>query len=336
MRAMILCAGLGTRLRPLTHRWPKPAIPLLGQPLFRYNLAVLRAAGVREVALNTHHLPEVMRACAEEECARFGMPLTVVHEPEIQGTGGGVRGLRAFLEQDDFLVLNGDILFAVSLSPIVAAHRASAAAATMVLMPMPAGASYAAVEADPDLRIRRIAGHGPGGADLSPWHFTGVHVISPAVFDFMSPHGEEDINRGVYVRMIEAGKVVRGQVVDAPWSDLGTPARYLATQQDLLYGRVPGDAFPGASPFQANGARVRGEGIVPPALVDGAARVGVGAVIGPGAYVSGDAAIGARARLMRCTVLGETLIEPGEEVSDVIAWGPHRIPAGAEAPSSLA
>jgi mannose-1-phosphate guanylyltransferase len=334
MKAMILCAGLGTRLRPLTNRWPKPAIPLLGQPLLRYNLAVVRAAGVREVAINTHHLPELMRASAEAECERFGLPLTAVHEPEIQGTGGGVRGLRRFLEQDHFLVLNGDILFAVALAPIIEAHRTSGAAATMVLLPMPEGESYAAVEADPDLRIRRIAGRGAGVAGLSRWHFTGVHVMSPAVFDFMSPHGEEDINRGVYVRMMEAGLILRGHVADAPWSDLGTPARYLATQVDLLNGRVPVEAFPGASPFQASGVRRAGEGIVPPALVDGGARLGVGAVIGPGVYVSGGAEIGARARLTRCAVLEETLVEPGEELAEVIAWGPHRICAGAESPSS--
>src|SRR3954469_7317208 len=98
---MILCAGLGTRLRPLTERWPKPAIPLLGAPLFRYTLAVLKRAGVTAVGINTHHLPGVMRQVAQAECDRAGVGLTVVHEPEIQGTGGGIRGLRAFLADSD-------------------------------------------------------------------------------------------------------------------------------------------------------------------------------------------------------------------------------------------
>ena len=89
MKAMILCAGLGTRLRPLTTRWPKPAIPLLGGPLFRYSLATLQRAGITKVGLNTHHLPEVMEATARAELP----DLAVSHETgEIQGTGGGIRG----------------------------------------------------------------------------------------------------------------------------------------------------------------------------------------------------------------------------------------------------
>ena len=213
MKAMVLCAGLGTRLRPFTERWPKPALPLLGQPLLRYHLAVLRAAGVTAVGINTHHLPDVMAATARAECERVGVALHVVHEPVIQGTGGGIRGLRDFLADEDFLVFNGDILFPVDLRPVVEAHRASGAAATMVLLPMPENEKYASVDVDARGQVRRIAGYGPGGEALTPLHFTGVHVMSPRVFDFMSPEGPEDINRDVYVRMMEAGLPVRGEGV---------------------------------------------------------------------------------------------------------------------------
>jgi mannose-1-phosphate guanylyltransferase len=342
MRAMILCAGLGTRLRPLTSRWAKPAVPLLGQPLLRYNLAVLKAAGVTAVGINTHHLPEQMRTTAEAECARAGLPLTVSHEPVIQGTGGGIRGLRRFLEDDHFLVINGDVLFAVDLRPVVAAQRGSGAAATLVLLPMPQGERFAAVEVDPGFRVRRIAGRGPGGERLSPWHFTGVHVMSPAVFDFMSPQGEEDINRGVYVRMMEQGLEVRGHLVQAYWSDLGTPARYLAAQTDLLFGQVPLGAFPGASPFE--GALPEGlgwrhpeaqveAGVVGPAFFDRGARVHAGANVASGVYVGAGAQVGAGARLGRACILEGTQVAPGEVVEETIAFGEHRIPAGPEASS---
>ena len=325
MRAIILCAGLGTRLRPLTNAWPKPALPLLGQPLLRYNLAMLRSAGVREVGINTHHLPDAMRVCAETECARAGLGLTVVYEPTIQGTGGGIRGLRRLVEHDDFIVINGDILFAAALGPIVEAHRTSGAAATMVLLPMPEGERYAAVEVDGDGRIRRIAGHGPGGPGLSAWHFSGVHVLSPAVFRFISEEGPEDINRGAYVRMIEAGLAIRAFRADVYWSDVGTPARYLAAQTALLAGRVPLSAFPGVSPFEACDVRRSGEGIVAPSLVDGAARIGRGVLVGPEAYVGRDARVGDRARLQRCAILEDAVVEPGEEVVDAIAFGAHRL-----------
>lgn len=340
MRAMILCAGLGTRLRPLTNRWPKPAMPLLGQPLFRYNLSVLHAAGVRAVGINTHHLPEVMRACAEEECARLGLDLHVVHEPVIQGTGGGIRGLRRFLEDDHFIVFNGDILFAVDLSGIVAEHKESGAAATMVLLPMPQSDKYAAVEMDPQRRVRRIAKHGPGGEGLTPWHFSGVHVMSPAVFDFMSPEGEEDINRQVYVRVMEQGLTVRGHVAQAYWSDLGTPSRYLQAQTDLLFGQVPLKMFKGASPFEGAGregklswrapsANTNGAGIVGPAFIDRGATLDASVRIGAGAYVGERASVAREARLGRCAVLEGTRVQAGEALSDVIAWNDERILAPA-------
>ena len=333
----MLAAGLGTRLRPLTEAWPKPAIPLLGQPLLRYNLALLRGAGVTHVGINTHHLPGVMRACAEAECARAGMALEVAHEHAIQGTGGGIRGLRPLLSGGDFLVLNGDILFSLALGPVVEAHRASGAAATMVLLPMPAGETFAAVEVDAAGLVRRIAGHGPGGERLVPWHFTGVHVMSPAVFDFMRGDGPEDINREVYVRMMEAGLPIRGHVAAGYWSDLGTPSRYLAAQQDLLFGQVPRAPFGDADPFtplervQAGwispGATVAGAGMAGPVHLAAGAVVRPGAKLGSAVHVAAGAEVGEGARLNRVAVFPGTRVRPGEELVECLAWRDVRVPA---------
>ncbi|MET0401825.1 MAG: NDP-sugar synthase [Cystobacter sp.] len=337
MKAMILCAGLGTRLRPFTERWPKPALPLLGQPLFRYHLAVLRAAGVRAVGINTHHLPDVMAATARAECERAGLSLHVVHEPVIQGTGGGIRGLRDFLSDGDFLVFNGDILFPVDLAPVVRAHRESGAAATMVLLPMPENETYASVDMDSGGRVGRIAGLGPGGEGLIPWHFTGVHVMSPRVFDFMSPEGPEDINREVYVRMMRAGLPVRGHTVRSYWSDLGTPSRYLATVRDVLEGRAALDGLGPDSPFalaprgpgnawRHASARVdaRVEG---PAHFDAGCTVARGALVGASVSVGAGVRVGEGARLERSALLEGTEVAPGESLVDVMAWGAHRVRA---------
>ncbi|MGQ0508674.1 MAG: nucleotidyltransferase family protein [Myxococcaceae bacterium] len=330
MKAMILCAGLGTRLRPLTERWPKPAIPLLGQPLFRYTAALLARAGIKEVGINTHHLPEEMERTARAECERLGQSLTVVREPQIQGTGGGIRGLRKFLEDDSFVVFNGDILFAVDLVKVIAAHRAAKAAATMVLLPMPEHEKFAAVECTSGLQVKRIAGFGPGGEGLTPWHFSGVHVMTPAVFDFMKESGPEDINREVYMRLMEKGLVLHGAVAEGYWSDLGTPARYLATQQDLLSKKVPLDPFGEASPFtdvpRFSGGWARGpvEGWVKgPAFIE--ANVDSTARVGAGVYVGSD--IPAGAELTRTAVLPETPLKQGEQLQDCIAWKQHRIAA---------
>lgn len=328
MKAMVLCAGLGTRLRPLTNRWPKPAMPLLAGPLFRYSLATLTRAGVTQVGINTHHLPEVMEKVARAELD----PLVVAHEAgEIQGTGGGIRGLKDFLRDDDFIVLNGDVLFSVDLKAVIEAHKASGAAATMVLLPMPEGERYNAVELDGSQSVRRIAGKGPGGGRLTNWHFTGVHVMTPRVFDFMAASGPEDINRDVYVRMMEKGLTIRGHVLqskDVYWSDMGTPQRYAATHQQLLFGQVPLEPFGERGPFAG---MVRGEGnfwVHPTAKLDADVKVAgpaffgencvveAGVRIGAGVSVGRGAKVGRGARLNRVAVLDGATVPAGAQLMD--------------------
>ena len=335
MKAMILCAGLGTRLRPVTGVWPKPAMPLLGQPLFRYALATLVRAGIRQVGINTHHLPQVMRSVAEKECARAGVSLFVVDEAgEIQGTGGGIRGLRSFLSSggSEFVVMNGDVLFGLELGPVIAAHRASGASATMVLLPMPEGEKFNPVEVTQGGDVRRIAGQGPGGGGvLLPWHFSGVHVMTPAVFDFMAPSGAEDINRDVYVRMINAGLRVHGHTSlqgqvegGAPgvyWSDLGTPARYAVTHQQLLFGQVPMGPFGEASPFLPPVSKVQGANffahstsVLRDARVAGPAWFGEGCELGDGVRIGAAVSVGPGAKVGSGAMLNRVAVLDGAEV----------------------
>src|SRR5262249_46488148 len=109
-----------------------------------------------------------------------------------------------------------------------------------------------------DGRVWRIAGKGVETAELEPWHFTGLHVLNPEIFDFMARSGPEDINHDVYPRAMKQGRVIRGQVVSGYWSDLGTAARYLRAQGDLLSGRMPSPTDPKASPFADASQQLRG------------------------------------------------------------------------------
>ena len=150
-------------------------MPFLGAPLLRRTFAVLARAGVDRVALNTHHLPDAMARVAREEGARRGLAITTVHEPVIQGTGGGLRGLARALPGDDVVIAwNGDILFAPDLARLLAVHRTSGAAATLVLLPMPPGGAMGSwrptrrggstASAGPRPRPRRAAPSGTSAA----------------------------------------------------------------------------------------------------------------------------------------------------------------------------
>lgn len=339
---MVLCAGLGTRLRPLTDGVPKPAVPVCGLPLVRFSLALLRGAGVRRVVVNVHHLPDAMAAAAEGAARALGLDLAVSREPTIAGTGGALREARARLAgAGAIFLLNGDVLFDVDLAAALAEHRRSGALATMVLLPMPAEVRYAAVEVDGGGAVRRIAGaFGPGGEGLTPWHFSGVHVLSPAILDRVPAEPfERDVNRHLYPPLMASG-AVRGLVVSGSWSDLGAPASYLDANLGVLSGRFPLWRFPGADPLEgtrevaphvraapgasvAPGARLEG-----PALVLGGASVEAGAEVGPGAVVGPGCLVPRGARVRDAVLWEGTRLAPGERVEGAVASGAVRVPRG--------
>jgi mannose-1-phosphate guanylyltransferase len=340
LAAMVLCAGLGTRLRPLTARVPKPAVPVGGVPLVRWTMALLAGAGVRRVAVNVHHLPDAMEAAAASAAGALGLPLAVSREPVIAGTGGALREARAALAGADAIVLfNGDILFDVDLPAALAAHRATGALATMVLLPMPAGASYAAVEVDASGAVRRIAGKfGPGGAGLTAWHFSGVHVLSPELLARVPAEPfEADVNRHVYPPLMASG-AIRGFVASGAWDDLGTPARYLAANRALLSGAFPRARFAGADPLAGAAALAPGVHVAPGAVVHPGARLHGPVLLAPGAEVDAGADVGPEAvvgaarirrsaRVERAVVWDGTEIAAGERVVDAIAAGADRVRA---------
>ncbi len=320
---MVLCAGLGTRLRPLTHRVPKPAVPVCGLPLVHWSLALLAGAGVRRVVVNVHHLPDAMAAAAQDAADALGLALAVSREPVIAGTGGALREARAHLAgAESILLVNGDVLFDVDLAGALADHRASGALATMVLLPMPPGATYATVELDPGGAVRRIAGlFGPGGGALVPWHFSGVHVLSPALLDRVPPAPFEcDVNRHVYPPLMAAG-TVRGRVVSGYWNDLGTPARYLEASRDVLGGRVPLARFAAADPLARSVALAPGVRAAPDARIDPSARV-----LAP-AYVGRSCHVPAGATVEDAILWDGTALADGETVRHAIAAGTDRVNA---------
>ncbi len=336
---MVLAAGLGTRLRPLTDLLPKPAVPVAGLPLVQLAFGRLRAGGARRVVVNAHHLAAEMERVAAEAARVVGLDLSVSREPVIAGTGGALREARSLLAGAEAIVLwNGDILFDVDLAAIVAAHRESRALATLVLAPMPEGARYATVDVDAEMAVRRIAGHGPGGDALVPLHFTGVHVLSPALLDHVpaSPF-VCDVNRGVYPPLLAAGQV-RAVVATGYWNDLGTPERYLRANLDLLSGVAPvslpgGDPFVGIHPgpsrvLVSEGASVDPSArLVGPVLVGPGAGVEAGAVVGPDVVLGAECRVGRGAAVERTVVWPRTLIAAGERLSRTVAAGRLRVPA---------
>ena len=329
---MVLCAGFGTRLRPLTDRVPKPLVPLCGVPLLRYNFALLKNAGVREIVINTHHLGATMARGAQAIASELDLDLQVSQEEkQILGTGGGVRRAQGMLGAGTFILMNGDMIFDLDLAAALAAHRTAGAAATMVLAPYPRGATYGAVEVDAQMNVRRIAGRGAQpDPSLSKLHFTGVHVLEPELIARLPSEGESDINRTAYVRAIHDGARVHGFLQQGYWGDLGAPRSLLRAHLDVLEKRIPLQRFrPEADPFDGCEERAPGIFVHPtaqveapltaPVLIQAGATVALGAVIGSGVTIGAKARIDAGAHLEKAVVWERTHVAAGERLVEQIA-----------------
>jgi mannose-1-phosphate guanylyltransferase len=314
LAGVVLCAGLGTRLRPLTELVPKPAVPLCQVPLIRHALGLLAGVGIRRVVVNVHHRPEAMAAAAGAAAAELGVELAISREPVIAGTGGALREAAPLLGgAEAVVVLNGDVLFDVDLRAALAAHQATGALATLALLPMPAGARYAAVELDEGGRVRRIAGRfGPGGDRLTPWHFPGLYVVAPELLARIPAAPFEcDVHRDLYPPLMARG-LVRGLITTGAWRDLGTPESYLAANLEVAAGGVDLARFglPAARRIAAS------------ARISPGAQVGEAVVIGEGCLVPDGA------RVDRAVLWAGTRLREGEVLVDAIAAGELRVAAG--------
>jgi len=300
---MILAAGVGSRMEPLSSLLAKPALPVLNRPLLHWTLERLARHGVTDALVNLHHLPDTVTDAIGDGRA-FGIRVVYSRERTILGTGGGPRKVRQLLGDEPFLLVNGDMLFDFDLSRLVARHRASGALATLALKPNPDVRRYRPIVTGPDGTVRWLPGMGRRRRGLASL-FTGVHVMEPALLDRLSA-GPADSVRDLYAPLIAEGGRVLGVRVAGPWLDLGRPSLYLEAQVKQLVA--------GASPRADR------------CLVDASARLGKGArldrsVVGAGAVVGEGARVvrsvlWAGARVGAGAVVRHTVVTDGGEVGE--------------------
>lgn len=230
---MVLAAGLGTRLRPLTDDRPKALVEVAGHPLITYNLALLRRFGITEVVVNLHYHGERLRRTLGDG-SHLGLAIAYSVEEPLLDTGGGIRHARALLGDDDFVVMNSDTIVDLPLDRVIAEHRARRADATLVLRRDPEQARYGEIEIDGQGWIRRFLGTPTNVSTvLTPYMFAGVHVLSPRVFDHMPAGGVFSITRETYPAMLAAGAALAGVPFAGFWRVIDTPADRARAEADL-------------------------------------------------------------------------------------------------------
>ncbi|MFO0775816.1 MAG: nucleotidyltransferase family protein [Nitrospiraceae bacterium] len=238
MKAMILAAGLGTRLRPLTNTTPKPLLSVGGTPLIVWNLLLLRRHGLRDVLINLHYLgAQIEQALGDG--SRYGMRIAYSHEPVILGTGGGLKQAESWFGGESVVVVNGDTLVEIDLGEVCARHRERRATVTMVLREDPEAVRWGLVEMDAQQRVHRINGKGSiGTAAPVQRMFAGLHVFEPRVLQRLPPAGTESSVIEAYTGALADGELIVGYDVRGYWSDVGTPERYAQAERDVAVGLI--------------------------------------------------------------------------------------------------
>jgi mannose-1-phosphate guanylyltransferase len=230
MKAMILAAGLGTRLLPYTLKRPKPLFPVLNKPLLHLTLSRIRKAGFSETIVNCHHLHQQIKKALrhEKDCL-------LQEEKNILGTGGGLRKAMVHFNRDPVLVVNGDIYHTINYREVYQAHCASSADVTLVLHDYPRFNNVAVDD------TRMIIGFNRSQAadDEKLLAFTGIHVINPGVLEIISP-GTPSCIIDCYRKLLDRGGTIRAHIAENHfWTDMGTPEDYLKLHGDLLKKKIP-------------------------------------------------------------------------------------------------
>jgi NDP-sugar pyrophosphorylase family protein len=237
---MILAAGLGTRLRPLTNTIPKPLLLIAGRPLIIWNLLLLRQHGITEVIINLHHLGHLIEKELGNGSA-LGVRICYSREPVLLGTGGGIKQAEPFFEGQPFLVLNGDTLLDVDLKALIRFHTERAPLATMVVREDPDADRWGPVELNDHQQVVTINGRGRANrttaGEKSKRMFAGVHLMHPRLLRDV-PSGQESSIIEAYVREMERGEPVYGFHMTGYWSDIGTVQRYAQAQRDADTGLI--------------------------------------------------------------------------------------------------
>ena len=305
MKAMILAAGYGTRLRPLTYAKPKPMVPICNRPLIGYAVERFIAMGISEIIVNLHHLPEIIERYLTTQYGG-AVKFHFSYEQEILGTGGGVRKVRPVLENEtDFFLVNGDTIQFPPYEGLQKIRQETDSIAALTLRHPPRGDRFTSVW----YHDGTITGFGNG--DGEPLMFSGSHLISSRIFRYLPEKEFSGIVDEVYMPLIEDRRETVAAVVDdGPWFDIGTPQRYVTAASSVLDMTLEGKIE------VAPDSKIAGDSIVhSTATVHGtAARSSIGAR----SFIKGEvknSTIGRDCRIAGSAVLDSCILGDGVEIN---------------------
>jgi NDP-sugar pyrophosphorylase family protein len=310
---MIMAAGLGTRLRPLTDFLPKPMMPVANRPVLHHLLNLLHRHEIREVGINLHAAPEMIQRYFGDGSA-LDMEIRWSHEPELLGTAGGTKKLDDYWEGETILVTSGDGLHDIDVTALLGHHRRSDALATLAVKPVPDPSSYGVVILDRDTRVRGFQEKPNRDEARSDHANCAVYVIEPELLDRIPADTFYDFGTQVWPSLVAAGDPVYAYTTMSYWNDIGDLDALRNGILDAVLGyvriEIAGEEI-GPGIWAEDGCRLNAA-----AQVDAPVVLGRNVVVEAGAQIRGPAVIGADCHVGREAAIRRAALLPGSVVPD--------------------
>jgi mannose-1-phosphate guanylyltransferase len=311
---MLLAAGLGTRLRPITYEVPKPMVPILGTPVMEHILRLLARHGFDDVIANLHYFPEQVEARFEDG-SRWGLSLRYSHERELLGTAGGVRNVSDHFGGETFLIISGDALTDIDLAGLWEAHRSKGGIATLALKRVDDPSQLGVVITGDDGRIQGFQEKPDRAEALSDLGSCGIYVMEPEIFDYFPEKPFVDWAQEVFPVLLEQDVAFYGHEIDDYWNDIGNIKEFRQGNFDALAGEVRVEIEAGRLNPGLDGD------LEPPVYV------GEGCELGSGVRLTGPVVLGDGCRVGEAASIRDSVLWPGTVVE------PHGVMIGAVAGS---
>jgi mannose-1-phosphate guanylyltransferase len=306
MKAMVLAAGLGTRLRPLTYEITKPMVPVLDRPVMEHILDLLARHSIEQVIANLHYFPDSIREY-------FGERISYRYEQELLGTAGGVRACADFFDGEPFLVISGDALTDIDLTALATRHRDTGGVATLAVKKVADTREYGVVLHDRDGRITGFQEKPAPEEALSNLGNCGIYMFSPEIFDYFPARPFVDWAQDVFPVLLENDVPFHIHEVREYWNDVGSLAELRQGTFDALRGQLhleidgeevsPGVILAGDAP------------LAPDSEVEGPVWIGRDVRLGQGVRLTGPIVIGDGASIGDGAQLRESIVFPGTDLA---------------------
>ncbi|MFH1714623.1 MAG: NDP-sugar synthase [Elusimicrobiota bacterium] len=330
MKAFVMSAGLGTRLRPLTFHVPKPMITIANKPVLQNTLELLSKHNVKDVAVNLHSFPEIIKKYFGNG-EKFDINITYSFEKELLGTAGGVRKMKDMLDET-FIVMSGDGLVDLDITEVLKFHKEKKTIATIVLKSKDKKFEYGVVRAGKDCAIEQFIEKPLWGDVFENRVNTGIYILEPEIFDYIPENKFYDFGHNVWPELLKKNIPIYAYEIDSYWCDIGNLYEYRKAQIDVMSGavniKIPGREISNKIWVGDNTEIDSNADLMPPCIIGNSCKINKGAAIKGNTVIGNNVIIDDSASIENCVIWDNVRIGKGSVLKDCIVGSDSNVTSG--------